>query len=161
MTNSPRNDGPWDTEAEQWSQHIQQAEAEGQSVWTINVFTPEDVDPLLMAALAGDDEAARWLPMIGRMMRQVQSVKRPNRKKSPLCLLCDTIFWCRQIPRAFVFLVPRCDDPTLATASGICRKCRDGRTLRELQVAAMDVYRKQLLTENFRELQIHETSGHA
>jgi hypothetical protein len=115
----------WNVTRDQWVDNFARMQAEGQSVWNVNIFTPEDVDRLLIAAVAGDPQAAMWIPMIGRMMQMISAIRRPNRKRSPLCLLCDTVFWRRQIPRAFVYLNARVDEPTNALFSAVCRKCRD------------------------------------
>jgi hypothetical protein len=132
---------------------LEQAHAEGQGVWTVTLITRAGVGELLGRALNGEPDALQLAPMIGETVRQITAHAKPSRRTSPLCLLCDTLFWRRELPEVIAILHAHRDDPTNAIISGICLSCcgahQDAGALKDAVVAS---YRCRLQMDDLREL---------
>lgn len=92
---------------------------------------------ILRGVLDGDLKVARFAQIIEQSISQIVEKKRP-----PLCLLCDTQFGhSRPLPAAFVITVPfLCDwiaGESVAVASGVCRKCATEKSDNEIGQGAM------------------------
>jgi hypothetical protein len=144
-----------------WVETLMQAQAEGQKIWRLNLIPCEDAASLFDRAKAGDAEAIWLVPVISQTIQQIISQASPNLKTSPLCLLCDTLFWRDEFPPVIAVLNADRDDPTHAIVSGICLNCHAAhQDLEALKRAILTTYRTRLHMDNFRELPPFSAPGH-
>ena len=137
---------------EQMQAHLERGHEEGQGLWQILFFTPQDVMAMMMGFAQGDDWARQWLPPLAHLIGRISAIQSATRGQSPQCLCCDTLFWQDELPAVFVGLVPASDEPTQVTMSGICEQCDDGfEDFPALKAGVLDAFRS-VLGDDAREL---------
>jgi hypothetical protein len=90
---------------------LQTIQAEGDGVYELSLFVPEEVPALLRAASAGDPTAQGRIGLIERMIDQISAYDSPAGDDTPLCLLCDTVFWRDELAQVFVVMHAHHDTP--------------------------------------------------
>jgi hypothetical protein len=104
---------------ERWRQRMQQFHREtqeGLGGFAVAIVRAEEI-PLLAEsndreAIAFTNAAIRWGAMIESGSWQ-------------LCLACDYKFTSAKLAQAFVFMLPICEEPTVAMLVGVCEQCSD------------------------------------
>jgi hypothetical protein len=119
---------------------FQQIHGEGQGVWQFAVFSPENTPELILAALAGQELAIRWLRALSDAMHTV-----PRQKPPMLCLLCQHTFRLSRPPAAFAMLTAKIEDPSVAVVNGLCPRCFTAD--RDMQDRIAEYYRKNALSD--------------
>jgi hypothetical protein len=111
-----------------WRQRMRQFHREtqeGLGGFAIAVVRVDDVPLLAQSedreAMAFTNAAIRWRAMIESGTWQ-------------LCLACDYKFTAAKLARAFVFMRPICEEPTMAALVGVCEECsmKDDEVLLEI-----------------------------
>jgi hypothetical protein len=102
---------------------FRRTEQEGQGVWDMRVFFPEDFRAVMAEALA-DGHAAVLFSLL------VQTIKTIGRADPPaLCLLCNHTFTGGP-PAAFVLVTAHVDLPKQGIGNALCHDCVEpGETL--------------------------------
>lgn len=138
------------------ARQFERMQAEGQGVWKVTIWSPDDATELVARRLLGDDYADRVLRAITSSLRQIAHA--PAHDKL-LCLTCSATFDGKTPPGAFVLLHAACDDPQHSICNGICTACHAQHDRAALRNLVFDYYRRNVMAD-MREITIGE-GGHA
>ncbi len=126
--------------------------AEGQGVWNLELYGPDERVPLLMAAMMGDAKAEG-------IVRQV--AKLATADPPCLCLLCPATFGRLNMPHTLVVFGAAVETQTGCLMNGICEHCAEAAgTADALGERALTYYREHLITDA-RKIAIHPATGRA
>ena len=117
---------------------------EGQGVWRVQIFRPQDGVRLLAGVMTDDPVALRAIAAI----RHIFATIRAGKPAAPeiLCALCETPFHAKsQDPAAIALLTPDADDPSGCMAAVVCAACDSIHTRAQLREALMGFYRDNLI----------------
>lgn len=115
-------------------------QAEGQGVWQLSIWGPENMLGVTAAAMSGDPEATAVLRAIAHSLRAIEEAPAD---RPWLCLTCDHAFTAHNTPLAFVLLHACRADAKAAVSNGLCDDCycRPG----SLMERVTDVYRRNMI----------------
>jgi len=130
---------------------MRDAQHEGQCVWDLRIFFPEDA-LRLMAEATGNRHAAVLFAMLAGTIRDMEAAK-----DQAMCLLCPQTFG-HDSPRAFVLLTPLVGSPRNGIANALCDACAEPSG--PLLERVLDSYR-QVGMSNLRVLPPPHPAGRA
>ena len=121
---------------------VRTVEAEGQGVWQMSIYAPDDVAGLLVDTLAGDERAAKTMAMLHGMMGETISANPPR-----ICLTCDNEFTAEAMPHAWVLVHAIGGAAKKSLGNGICAGCHARYPGEALVPVATEVYRQNMIPD--------------
>jgi hypothetical protein len=121
--------------------NLQAIEAEGQGIWQMAIYGPDNLLQLFTDALGADNYASATVFAIEQMITQILTTG-----PKPLCLTCENQFSKSLMPIAWVIVHAKRDDPDKAIGNGVCADCWSRyRSSQLLLPIALDLYRRGAL----------------